>query len=98
MIVTTSSSSEPKGLARSTEFVPAGGAIECTIKIVAVNVMHKQCYMRRAWAHRISFLVPRARDTAHPGSGLAQAGSGSAQDSLRLCSPLLRLSVSNTTL
>ena len=35
------------------------------------------CYVRRIWAHRISFFVPRVRDTAHP-------GSGSVQDSLRL--------------
>ena len=40
------------------------------------------CYMRRIWAHKISFFVPRSRDTAHP-------GSGPAQDSLRIRSGLL---------
>jgi len=44
--------------------------------------------MRRIWAYEISFFVPRPRDTAHPGSGLAQSLPS-------LCSgllPLLRLS------
>ena len=29
-------------------------------------------FLRRIWAHQISFFVPRLRDVAHPGSGPAQ--------------------------
>ena len=46
------------------------------------NRYYIACYMRRIWAHEISFSVPRPRDTAHP-------GSGPAQSLLRICSGLL---------
>ena len=42
------------------------------------------CFVRRIWAHKISFFVPRPRDVAHP-------GSGPAQDWLRICSGLITL-------
>jgi len=37
------------------------------------------CYMRRIWAHEISFFIPRGGDVAH-------LGSGPAQSLLRICS------------
>jgi len=36
------------------------------------------CFLRRIWAHQISFFVPRPRNVAHPGSGPAQGRSGLA--------------------
>jgi len=50
------------------------------------------CYMRRIWPHRISFFVPRPRDTAHPGSGPAQGRLRLCSGFAQACSPLLRLS------
>jgi len=48
------------------------------------NSTYFLCFVRRIWAHKISFFVPRPRDVAHP-------GSGPAQDWLRFCSGLLTL-------
>jgi len=64
--------------------VRAGGGDVVAVELVALltAAAHITCYMRRIWAHRISFFVPRPRDTAHPGSGPAQAR-------LRMCSGLL---------
>src|SRR4051812_37185666 len=46
-------------------------------------------YMRRVWAHEISFFVPRTRDTAYPAQGRLSPCLGFAQ----ACSPLLRLNI-----
>jgi len=45
--------------------------------------------MRRIWAHKISFFVPRPRDHCSP---RLRPGSVFTQDFAQACSPLLRLS------
>jgi hypothetical protein len=45
-------------------------------------------FLRRIWAHKISFFVPSPRDVAHPGSGPAQGRLRAAQDWLSLAHPL----------
>jgi len=61
-----------------------GGQIPESFRLF-IGAVRILCFVRRIWAHKISFFVHRPRDVAHPGSGPAQAGSGLAQ--CRSCSP-----------
>jgi len=58
----------------------AAGKIGCVSGLGPVKDSENRCFVRRIWAHEISFFVPRPRDVAHP-------GSGPAQDLLRFAHP-----------
>jgi len=62
--------------------VPWMSTYLATVAVLTLVTICNLCFVRRIWAHKISFLVPHPRDAAHP-------GSGPAQDWLRISSGLL---------